>query len=196
MADLQGCSSSVHRSEAPRSEDNKPKNKPAEDEFILRWDNDIKRAATSAARRWRLDEEPTDDLVQEARLAILLAMRRGRPTTEPYVRRVIANAVRKAVRREAKAFSQLSADDAAAADPWAEATESPLDFDLPFVDVVAQWVHGLPPRLHAIYKLIYIDEASQRKAAAMLRISQPRVAQLHHQLLEQGRVELSAALVS
>src|SRR3989442_1330328 len=68
--------------------------------LLLRWDVDIRRAASAAARRTMLDAQRIEDLAQEARIRIVRLVRRGGPHNEPYVRTVISNAVRQAARRE------------------------------------------------------------------------------------------------
>jgi DNA-directed RNA polymerase specialized sigma subunit len=56
---------------------------------------------------------------------------------------------------------------------------------------VETWITHLPLRLRDIYQHLYADERSQREAAHLMRLSQPRVAQLHRQLLKRGREELA-----
>jgi RNA polymerase sigma factor (sigma-70 family) len=56
---------------------------------------------------------------------------------------------------------------------------------------VRQWIRQLPDRLKRIYDSIYVRGLSQREAATFMRISQPRVSQLHLELLRRGRAELT-----
>jgi RNA polymerase sigma factor (sigma-70 family) len=146
------------------------------------WDCDIKRAARHRARL--LDcEADAEDFAQEARIRLLLVTRRLGPRPEGYSRTVIANAIRATARRER-----------------AQGNRVPLEEDIPSVgaspeDVygiraVTRWVERLPSSLNAIYRVLYRDQRSQRQAGRILGISQPRVAQLHRELLDRGRVEL------
>jgi DNA-directed RNA polymerase specialized sigma subunit len=98
--------------------------------------------------------------------------------------------VRKAVRREARSLAQLVATDDIFGDR-VDAAESSLDFNLFTVEAVATWVRGLSSRLQALYNLVYVHGCTQREVATTIGVSQPRVAQLHRQLLELGRVELA-----
>ncbi len=66
------------------------------------------------------------------------------------------------------------------------ATEA-ADEDVLARRLVAQWVATLPLRLRAVFCGIYRRELSQREVGARMGLSQPRVAQLHAQLLRLGR---------
>jgi DNA-directed RNA polymerase specialized sigma24 family protein len=67
----------------------------------------------------------------------------------------------------------------------------PDDNDPWIRDTIARWVNGLPKSLQKLYELIYVKECTQREAASLMRVSQPRIAQLHRQLLQRGRQELA-----
>ncbi len=56
---------------------------------------------------------------------------------------------------------------------------------------VGAWVAGLSPSLKVLHELLYVQECTQREAASIMKISQPRVAQLHRDLLEEGRRNLA-----
>ena len=57
---------------------------------------------------------------------------------------------------------------------------------------VVEWVATLPNRQREIYRLIYERGLTQRQVAEILRISQPRIAQLHRALLRRGVLDLAA----
>ena len=67
----------------------------------------------------------------------------------------------------------------------------PDDNDPWIRDAVARWVNGLSKSLQKLYELIYVKGYTQREAASLMGISQPRVTQLHRQLLQRGRQELA-----
>jgi DNA-directed RNA polymerase specialized sigma subunit len=54
----------------------------------------------------------------------------------------------------------------------------------------------LPLQLRAVYIGIYVRDLSQREVARQMRISQPRVAQLHDELLRLGRARFAALSVA
>lgn len=156
-----------------------------EAEAIDRWADDIGRAAMAAARRSGVapDHPLTEDIAQNARIAVLKATRLGRADDEHYVRRAIANSARNSVRRSRVAANEApleGVDEVAVVDP----DVNPLD-----VQRVREWVASQPQHLQRIYGLLYLEEFGQREAARRLGVSQPRVAQLHRDLLTRGRDE-------
>ena len=60
------------------------------------------------------------------------------------------------------------------------------------IQSVRRWAVDLPTRLARLYQLLYVEGATQREAARQMRLSQPRVAQLHRQLLDAGRRDLAS----
>lgn len=56
---------------------------------------------------------------------------------------------------------------------------------------VRRWIGQLPANLQLIYYSIYVHGLTQRETAASLRVSQPRVVELHRLLLQRGRRELA-----
>jgi RNA polymerase sigma factor (sigma-70 family) len=192
MSDSQGSRSS--RTKIALSPARRQEGRPTEEELLLRWDDDIGRAARSASARWGLGPMRADDLAQEARLRVLRVIRRGGPTEEPYLRSVIADAVRKAARKEARAMALLSTDNAGT-DQETDAPDPSPGIDPSAVDV-ARWLRSLPRKLQALFDLIYARDITQRDISLSLGISQPRVAQLHRQLLQGGRAELAHVMAS
>jgi RNA polymerase sigma factor (sigma-70 family) len=153
--------------------------------FLLRWDMDIRRAARARAHGDRTDE---DDLAQHARMRLMQVGRVMSKPPTPYVRAVIANAMKSARRRERRSFSTRS--------PLAR--EFPDCLAAPAIEVhdgsearVAAWIQTLPTQLRNVYQHLYTDRRPQREAARLMRMSQPRVTQLHRQLLERGRRDLA-----
>ncbi len=56
---------------------------------------------------------------------------------------------------------------------------------------VRRWVGQLPEHMRWIYSCIYVHGLSQREAARLLGLSQPRVAELNRLLIQRGRAELA-----
>lgn len=170
---------------------------------LRRWDPDIKRAARAAANGGGGDE---DDLAQQVRTRLLLAVRAFPDAPVPYIRAVITNTIRSALRHEFRRFtthSPLATELNELAESCDQLVTSfvstvneepaePIDESAcERITAVSTWAARLPRRLQDIYRYLYLDQRSQREAAALIRVSQPRVAQLHQQLLEMGREELA-----
>jgi RNA polymerase sigma factor (sigma-70 family) len=155
---------------------------------LAMWNEDIKRAARYAAVRLGGGEYDADDLAQAARIRLWGAALRLNPLPAPYARRIISNAIRRAARREGRALGALS--------PRVE----PLDEGIPELrapqgdrpgDTIGPWVGSLPHRLRQLFDLLYVQACTQREAAQVLGVSQPRVAQLHRALLRRGRQDIA-----
>lgn len=167
-----------------RGRDEVPSLPAASEQQVLKsWDQDIERAAA----RWAgglaavMDAR---DLAQEARLRLLVVTRAQPTVAVPYLRKVVKNASLAAALRYRARFDQ---------DPLTEDLPAPMveADDFYVIEAVSQWVDGLPRRLQAIYRALYREGRTQREAASILGVSQPRVAQLHRALLERGRRELA-----
>lgn len=152
--------------------------------FVRTWDPEILRYARRQARLRGVAAD-ADDFAQEARarLARLPEDRRAAPS---YVRKTIFNAVLAA---------GLRAPDLSVLVPLESDAESIADDSITpdcfVVDAVSGWIQGLPLRLQTIYRLLYVAEYSQSEAAAILGLSQQRVAQIHRNLLLLGRTHLA-----
>ena len=153
--------------------------------LVNTWDSDIKRAARRATHAHGLGYDAAQEFAQAARIALARTAASADELGTFYMRRVIQNAVRDAARRERRMFGVAAPlDDAdTAVDP---ATEERSDL----IDWSADWVSLLPRRLNQLYNLLYVQGYTQREAAPLLGVSQPRVTQLHQELLRRGRAEL------
>lgn len=161
----------------------RPYARDREDQVVRMWEHDIMRAARFSARK--VGSEAPDELAQAARIRIWQVLRKGSPKPdEHYLRKVIANAVRTAppVDRALEASAEI--DDADAIDTALQ------DDDLIAVGSVRAWLNTLPAALQHVYHLLYVKEHTQREAALIMGVSQPRVAKLHRTLLEHGRCDL------
>lgn len=56
---------------------------------------------------------------------------------------------------------------------------------------VRRWVSKGPPRLREVFGLLYAEGLSQREAAVLMGVTQPRISQLHRDLLRRGQAELT-----
>jgi RNA polymerase sigma factor (sigma-70 family) len=154
--------------------------------LINTWDSDIKRAARRAAGARGLGYDAAQEFAQAARIALARIAVNADELGTFYVRRVIQNAVRDSVRRDRRMFGLAASLDAAAAAAVDPATEERSNL----IDWIADWVSLLPRRLNHLYNLLYVQGYTQREAAPLLGVSQPRVTQLHQELLRRGRAAL------
>jgi RNA polymerase sigma factor (sigma-70 family) len=149
--------------------------------ILDKWSRHIARVAGAVARGSHVD---SGDLAQEARLRLLTVIRAFPEAPDQYVATVIVNAIRTANRRENR-YRGDSLDDQQESHAQADTG----DFDRA-LDVSA-WVARQPVRLRRVYRHVYIEGRSQRETSEMMKVSQPRVAQLHSKLLATGRTALA-----
>jgi len=156
--------------------------------LVRMWDRDIVRAArTVVARDRSLSVDAAEECAQAARQALARIAHRADEVGPFYLRRVIQNAVRDAARRERRTYGRSSPLDKTAAEVAIEASaEDPDDA----ISRVIEWTARLPDRFQKLYDLLYVRRWSQRAAAAAMGVSQPRIAQLHRELLARGKAEL------
>lgn len=152
-----------------------------EGEFIQLWDEDIKRAAKSTARAFRLDPDLAQDLAQEGRIRLIHLFRFRFPLESSYVRSTLKNALLKAAKRELAA-RKPTANILQDCPPANDNTEisSPEDSTNLRIDI-----SSLSPRFIRIYDLLYRQECTQQEVANILGVSQPRVSQLRRDLLKE-----------
>lgn len=162
-----------------------------ENAFLKAWDVDIVRAAAAGARLLRSSAVLDEDLAQMARYRVLRLIRDRGITSPRYIRRTIKNAIIDGVRRErghpdsdARNFCEINDISEAA-----EAIEDDADHDAS--ERVSAWTATLPDRLAQVFALLYLRRLSQRDAARIMGVSQPRVARLHAEILHRGRRDLT-----
>jgi len=173
MTDPDGPAPGARASSAPA---------PIDEATILdKWNRHIARVAGAVARGSHVDSE---DLAQEARLRLLAVTRAFPEAPDQYIAAVIVNAIRTANRRESR-YRGDPLDDQQ--ESHAQAHTDDLDRALD----VSAWVARQSVRLRRVYRHVYIEGRSQREMSQMMKVSQPRVAQLHHQLLTSGRTALA-----
>lgn len=153
--------------------------------LIDTWASDIERAAQRAAHERGLGYDAAQEFAQAARISLARIATRANELGTFYLRRVIQNAVRDAARQELRMYGTALPLDAAVftVDPATEEQSA-------LVASVTDWVSLLPPRLQRLYDLLYVQGYTQREAAPLMGVSQPRVTQLHNTLLRRGRAEL------
>ena len=152
----------------------------SESESLAEWDADIVRASRAAASR----SDHADDIAQNARLAVLLAIREKRITHERYIRRVISNSIKNSLRQTRVVLGAVP-------DDGLEELPCPaFAGDVIATARVTAWIQTQRPEYRNVFELIYQEDLTQRQAADCLGVSQPRVAQLHRQLLARGADQL------
>lgn len=157
----------------------------AEDDLLGQWARDIRRAARFAASAASASDGDAADFEQEIRLRLVRAIRvAGAALPDRYLRTVIRNHVLTLIRdrrREWYRRSKLQND--LSLGMSFDCSQGPTAGRL----AVRQWVEQLPAPLHRVYDLLYVRDCSQRQAARIMGCTQPRIAQLHRQLLTQAR---------
>jgi RNA polymerase sigma factor (sigma-70 family) len=138
-----------------------------------------------------------DDLEQAGRIALWRSTARfdaRRGAFINYARRAVKNAIRTEIQR-ARRVSEGGGPPNQPKGDIAEGIENHCDLpdslDLFAILRVRRWLETLPLTLRNLFALIYRNGLSQRDAARILRVSQPRVAQLHTELLRRGREALA-----
>jgi RNA polymerase sigma factor (sigma-70 family) len=71
-----------------------------------------------------------------------------------------------------------------------DSTRPDVHGDFFVISRVRQAIARLTQTLQRVYKALYIEGQTQRELAEELCVSQPRVAKLHHQLLQEVRTLL------
>jgi RNA polymerase sigma factor (sigma-70 family) len=160
-------------------------------ELLTQFDPLIKRAARRASYYLNGTASLADDLAQDVRCHLWEALQ-TKPTSNPaFVRKVVTNALRSRIRFE-RCRLQLGSEDVRELDE-----RLPGVLDSYYTDgidrlFIAKWVSELPGRLHMVFDALYKQGYTQREASKALRVSQPRVTQLHRELLDRGRLDLLA----
>jgi RNA polymerase sigma factor (sigma-70 family) len=157
--------------------------------FLEAWDPEVRHRSARSARQSGLGRSEADDLAQEVRLALLLAVRaKSGPLNERYVRRITSNVLRSEWRKRSRTEGRNVPIGEVLDIP---ATEPGSELDPWTRRVTTRRIEALPPRLGTIFNSIYRRGYSQREAARALGMTQPRVAQLHGKLLKWARRELA-----
>jgi DNA-directed RNA polymerase specialized sigma24 family protein len=120
-------------------------------------------------------------------MRLLVVHRRFPDVPRAYLRVVIVNMLRSIRRHVAQRFTAGSP----LAQPITEELGALVKDPIDTVCDVSIWTSRLPRRLRDVYRHIYEEGRSQRDAAKIMRITQPRVAQLHRQLLEKASRDLA-----
>lgn len=139
---------------------------------IQQFDTLITRSARRASYYITGRSSPAEDLAQGARFHLLRALEVGLVHDPAVIRRLIANAIRDRIRFERSRIKLASTN----------TTE---------LLTVAEWVSALPGRLRGVFELIYGSGYTQREASSVLGLSQLHITQLHQELLQHGRLDLS-----
>jgi RNA polymerase sigma factor (sigma-70 family) len=194
------CSRGQSSAHPPQTVSTKPlsidPSTPDLEAFLCAWGPEIDHAARVQAVALGLSLDEAEDFAQSARLHLLRIPPSNRSSVR-YVRVVIRNAMRSAARRLSHRLGLLSSRrvELDSVDPINPESVASLESE-GILSRVRQWRADLPARERDLVVLLYDEGLSQREAAALLDVSQPRVAQLHRRILERGRralVSLTAA---
>jgi len=156
--------------------------------LLLEWQTILERLA----RRKTNCLATADDLMQAGRAALLRADRSfktgRRASFETYASVAIKNAMKRELRRvrgNKTLREKLTSSDTSLT---TQACPNTL-IRVPTLVTTAlnQWVASLPRFLAEIFEAIYELRLSQRQVAVRLGVSQPRVQQLHRQLIQLAR---------
>ena len=158
------------------------------DRKIALFDADIKRLARYAAHKPAQYDVDSEDLAQEARLHLLRTNISDK--SEAYVRKTIFNATCEARRAELRFLTRHELQSGLEAEAYRPRPAS-AEVDVALFDL-QRFLSGLSARLEQVYEALYVRNCDQRSAAAELSITQPRVAQLHAELLKRGRAYFGA----
>lgn len=160
-----------------------------EEQVLKDLNKDIERAARSHAERLnrhnspRLADFQADDLAQEARVAVLGAVRENPERHEGYLRRVIRNAMLNAGRASKVAAGAVPFEE--------ERSEAQHDAIDPLIwQSVREWLDAQPEQHQRVFQLVICDELTQREAAAELKVSQAMVSKIRAALLAKAAAEL------
>ena len=158
-------------------------------ELLNQFDPLIKRVARRSSYYLIGSDGAAGDLAQDIRCHLVDVLRNDPVSDAAFVRKIVTNAIRSRIRSERRRLQLGSAN------------AHELDERLPELrgqapDVarklsVSMWLSTLPARLRIVFDVLYVRGYTQREASTALNISQPRIAQLHRELLERGRMELS-----
>ncbi len=161
-----------------------------------RWASEIQ--ALASFHHYYSPECAVEDLEQAGRVGLWQASRGFDPTRgipfSHYARRSIKNSIMKELGREGRHWTRRIEGESQYEEIMASETdEDDMEArDFLLTGRVSKWVTSLPTTLHRIFDLLYCRDLSQRETADEMGISQPRVAQLHKQLLIRGQGELGA----
>ena len=160
-------------------------------DLLNQFDPLIKRAARRASYYLNGTPNLADDLAQDVRCHLWEALRTDLVTNPAFVRRLITNELRSHIRFEQRRL-QLCSKEVRELD---ERLPGGLDSrDAEGIDrlCITNWVSKLPGQLRIAFDVLYKQGYTQREASRALSVSQPRVTQLHRELLERGRSDLLA----
>lgn len=156
-------------------------------DLLAEWDSQI----TYVAARYSRCQSERDDVAQHARLALLKAAAAHDPTCGTPFAHYAGVAIRNAAKDFARGTKRRQAK-------WRDDQElvEPLSPSTPVVDhlAITEWLATLPAPLRRVHEAVYQLGHTQREAACLLGISQPRVAVLHRKLIDQGRSALAGLM--
>jgi RNA polymerase sigma factor (sigma-70 family) len=155
------------------------------------FDHDVRRGASAKVYRAELPRDHIADLEQDARLALIRAVRRYPVVPERLARRIMKNEFSKRAATERSKCRTLPLPEA---DAQQDDEQSPDCSPDPWrIDAVRRAMRCLPLAQQRLYEAIYRDGLTQREAAQKFRISQSSVAKAHRLLLIAIRGQIQCA---
>lgn len=157
-------------------------------DLLTQFDALIKGATRRASYYLTGTSNAADDLAQDVRCHLVASIRRNPVTDAAFVRKTITNSIRSRIRSERRRIQLGSFATCELDEKFGElqvrASENAV------VLSISQWLATLPERLRATFYAVYLHGYTQREAGRVLKISQPRMSQLHRELLDRGRRDL------
>lgn len=167
-----------------------------------RWTGEIRVSARKLARNSTIDISLAEDLFSAGLAALWHAAQAFDPTRGTPFNHFARRCIRNAMLSELRWFQH----------PTCTARSRPFDESVPARygvcqltgpcerterrEAVRSWIAGCPERLQQIFDLLYERGLTQREAAEIMQVSQPRVSQYHQRLIMQGRMTLGALLAA
>lgn len=169
--------------------------------ILAQWEKQIQIVSAYYASRFSLSEDDCSDLEQSCRIALWQAVAHhdlSPATSKNYLRRVLRNAIYTALRSLVPNPNSRPIVDELDDDSVVESagrndhgvvlssSDAPRDLILD----INRWLSRLEPGLRHLCALVYHQGFTQKEAALVLGVSQPRVCQLHELLIQHVKQEL------
>jgi len=165
-------------------------------DFLLSDEQAVAQLAGAACRRLGGPADIANDIAQNVRIS---AWKRARSSPMLLRQGFLSRAARWAVSNELRYRERWIVGGSLNVEPLDPSHENALPYEALNTDAfarneVARWTKNISKRLRIVYRGLYRLGMSQRRLARRMRVSQPRVAQLHAELLRAGRRGLAHLL--
>jgi RNA polymerase sigma factor (sigma-70 family) len=164
-----------------------PRNSTGVGNFLLLWNADIIRAAKAYAFDVGADDAAAADAAQLVRIRLWRKAKHLSVQPTEYIRATIANAVENAFRTEKGGLNPTRSR----LRPLIGDEYPDVEIDRDLIIDVKDWLSTLSEPMRQVYELLFVEGRTERNAAAIIGVSQPRVHQLRERLLALGRLRFS-----